>query len=94
MAAIKKTFVIKKIRRGTATFIEGTLEYLINYFSYTLECGHSWNYKINKNPKTIKGLVKALDQSVQETQGGCYNQDSYYESSIEEKAQYEASLNN
>lgn len=42
----------------------GTIGYLVNnVFSYTLECGHSWDSKINDSPKTGKSLVKALNES-------------------------------
>ena len=36
--------------------VTGNLEYLLQYFSYTLECGASWNSKINRfriNSKSI-----------------------------------------
>jgi hypothetical protein len=43
----------------------GTLEELIEAYSYTLECGRSWQYekgnkKIDCHPKTIKSLVKNI----------------------------------
>jgi len=46
----------------------GTLPELINYFSYTLERGYSWqnergNKKIDRNPKTIASLVKNLNNA-------------------------------
>lgn len=46
----------------------GTLEELVEYFKYDLECGESWsyekgNYKINTNPKTIKSLVNNLNKA-------------------------------
>lgn len=72
-----KVYTIVKTRRGRDRETTGTLEELVQYFSYTLECGNSWNRKINRNPKTINALLKALDQSVSATQGGCYDQDSY-----------------
>jgi hypothetical protein len=72
------TFTIIKTRRGNETETTDTLENLIKYFGYTLECGNSWNPKINRNPKTAKGLVSALNKSVAETMGSCYDPD-YYE---------------
>ena len=72
-----KKYAIEKYRKGRATVIEGTLDELTQYFSYTLLCGNSWNRKINRNPKSGAALVKALNQSVDETQGGCYDRDSY-----------------
>ena len=45
----------------------GTMEYLVDrVFSYTLECGHSWNEKIPLKPKTGKSLIKALNDSAYE----------------------------
>ena len=45
----------------------GTIEELCNaVFGYTLECGHSWNSKIPRYPKTAKSLVKALNASADE----------------------------
>lgn len=74
-----KEYTIAKTHRGRFTEFTGTIDYLCeNVFGYTLECGNSWNPKINRHPKTAKALVKALNQSVAETQGCCYDQD-YYE---------------
>lgn len=47
---------------------QGTLEELKEAFSYTLECGESYehergNYKINTNPKTISSLVSMLNKA-------------------------------
>lgn len=72
-----KTYTIAKTRRGRTTEKTGTLEELKEFYSYTLECGHSWNPKINKNPKTIKSLMTAIEKSVQELQGGNFDQDFY-----------------
>jgi hypothetical protein len=73
-----KEYTIIKTHRGREREITNTLPELIDYFSYTLLCGNSWNSKIPTNPKTIKSLVSALNRSVKETQGGCYDRD-YYE---------------
>jgi hypothetical protein len=45
-----------------------TLEEAIKYYSYNLEVGASWahekgNKKINRSPKTIKGLITNLNNS-------------------------------
>ena len=74
-----KTYTITKTRtqRNTITEFTGTIEELVKTFSYTLECGNSWNPKINRNPKTAKGLESALNKSVQETQGSSYYPDHY-----------------
>ena len=56
----------------------GTVEELVNnVFSYTLECGHSWNNKINLHPKHGRALVNALNKSVAETQRACFYPDHY-----------------
>jgi hypothetical protein len=75
--ANKKIYTIIKTHRGRTHEHTGTLEELTNAFSYTLQCGHSWNSKIPTQPKTIKSLMSALSKSVHETQGSCYDQDSY-----------------
>lgn len=77
-AKAPKTYTIIKTRRGRQSESTGTIEELTKDYSYTLECGNGWNSKINRNPKTAAGLVKALNQSVGETQGSCYDPD-YYE---------------
>ena len=73
-----KTFTVIKTRRGTKSSTTDTVENLVKHFGYTLECGNGWNPKINRNPKTAKGLISALNKSVAETQGSCYDPD-YYE---------------
>jgi hypothetical protein len=72
-----KTFTIIKTRRGSESPFTGTIAELVSAFSYTLECGNSWNPRINRNPKTAKALVSALNKSVAETQGSCYDPDHY-----------------
>jgi hypothetical protein len=70
-----KQYTVIKHRRGRESEVTGTIEEITKYFSYTLECGNSWNRKINRFPKTIKSLVKNINDSYHETQGSCYNQD-------------------
>jgi hypothetical protein len=70
-----KTFKVKITKSGMRdtreTVYEGTIDYLVNnVFGYTLECGKSWNRKINDNPKTIGALVKSLNASYDEIEGG------------------------
>lgn len=84
----KKIYYVKSVRtsRGHTTIWEGTLDYLINnVFGYTLECGNSWNNKIPREPKTIKGLVSALNRSADETR----RYYDYYE--ISSKEEFDAS---
>lgn len=72
-----KTYTIIKTRRGKKTSTTDTLENLVEYFRYTLESGNSYNPKINRNPKTAKGLVSALNKSVDELQGSCFDPNFY-----------------
>lgn len=72
------THTIIKHRRNVKTEATGTLNELVERFGYTLKSGHSYNNKINTQPKTIKGLVSALNKSVDVLQIGSYNPD-YYE---------------
>ena len=65
-----KTYKIECTRtlNGTTRVVEGTIEYLVKYFKYTLECGHSYEYekgnkKINMEPKTGKSLVTNLNKA-------------------------------
>lgn len=70
MAKKKEYTIIKSRMRYDGTWCEseftGTLEKLTEDFSYTLLCGNSWNPKINRHPKTINGLVNAINKSYQE----------------------------
>ena len=56
-------------------YFEGTLSELTEKFSYTLLCGNQQNGKIPTKPKTIKSLVKALNDSCRATGR---NNDFYY----------------
>lgn len=80
-----KVVYIASVHKDRTTVYAGTVEELVkSVFGYTLECGWSWNHKINRNPKSVSALVTALDKSVEETQGGCYNRDYYYATTKEE----------
>jgi len=72
------TYTIIKHRRNGKTEATGTLAELTKNFGYTLQAGHDYNNKINLEPTTIKGLVSALNKSVEVLQIGSYNPD-YYE---------------
>lgn len=67
-----------RIRNGTRHETEaGTVADLVKYYSYTLECGESWqhekgNKKINRNPKTIKSLVTNLNNAVNNSAANGY----------------------
>lgn len=72
-----KTYTVITHRRGRETEVTRTLPELVEYFRYTLESGHSYNPKINKNPKTFKGLITALNKAVDELQGGNFYPTTY-----------------
>ena len=72
-----KTYTIVKTRRGVQTSTTGTVVELAKYFGYTLECGHSYDARIKRIPKTAKSLVSALNASVAETQRGSFDPNSY-----------------
>ena len=77
-----KVYYVKSTHRGREKIWEGTLEYLKeSVFGYSLYCGHSWNNKINPNPKTIKSLINALNESADE----CRRYDDFYEISSKEE---------
>ena len=70
--AQKKVYTVICEHRNRQTEYTGTIEELIQTFKYTLECGESWQHekgcrKVNTNPKTIKGLLTALSNSVYNT---------------------------
>ena len=63
------SILITNYRTMRAREKKGTLGELINYFSYTLQTGQSYEYekgnkKINTNPKSIKSLVNNLNNAV------------------------------
>ena len=77
-----KIFYVASEHRGRTTVWAGTIGQLVNVFGYTLECGNSRNPKVNRHPKTIKALITALGKAVDATQGGCYERDYYYETTL------------
>lgn len=61
---------------------EGTLEELIKAYSYTLETGKSYerekgNSKINISPKNIEGLIKNLNNAVNNSAADGYAGKTY-----------------
>lgn len=60
-------------RPDSITIWKGKLENLKKAFGYTLECGVSWNSKINKKPKTINAFINALNKSYYETKLAGYS---------------------
>lgn len=71
-------------RSGCRSIWVGTMAQMTKAFSYTLECGNSWNRKIKTADqiKNIKSLVSNLNKSVDEPQDGCYDRD-YYEEAMD-----------
>ena len=74
-----KTYTIIRTKHRTDSTSEstGTLEELIKSFSYTLECGASWqheagNSKIDRFPKTIKTFVKNINNAVNNSAANGY----------------------
>lgn len=74
-----KTYKIKEINwnRNREHHYEGTLEKLIEIYSYTLICGKSWerergNKKINLHPTTIKSLIRNLENAVNNSAANGY----------------------
>ena len=76
LKAPKVYTVIKRSSKGRVDEVKGTLEELISYFGYTLEVGHSWNSKIQTNPKTIKSFINNLSKSYDEKESACYHRTS------------------
>lgn len=84
MPKVEKQYKITKTQHRTGSTYEstGTLAELVQYYAYTLECGASWQHergraKINRNPKTIKGLVTALNNAVNNSAANGYSGVSY-----------------
>ena len=82
-----KQFTIKETRYRYSGVrekeVSGTLEELIEYFRYTLECGRSWerergNKKISLHPRTIKSLVTNLNNATNNAAANGYS-GTYYE---------------
>ena len=74
----EKTYSITKTRRGIETVTTDTLPGLIKHFGYTLESGHSYDRKVNLEPKTARSLVSNLNRAVSSLQRGSYDP-NYYE---------------
>jgi hypothetical protein len=69
----EKTYKIRKNYHDRDSIVEGTLEEITKYFSYTLLVGNSYNPKIITKPKTIKSLMSNLNKSLDIKEGSCYN---------------------
>ena len=63
-----KQYTIRYTRRNRTTEVTDTLENLIQYFSYTLECGRCYqnergNKRIDTAPKSARSLVANLNNA-------------------------------
>lgn len=80
MAKAAKIFTVEsyRSRNGSTTRFTGTIEELVTKtFSYTLECGASYqhekgNKKINRNPKSITALITNLNNAVNNSAANGY----------------------
>jgi hypothetical protein len=75
--------VISSKNNRTSEYI-GTISDLLEIFSYTIECGKSYehekgNYKINTNPKGIKSLISTINKSRSNAAANGYSNTKYYE---------------
>lgn len=60
----KSIIFIKKHHKYFTCIYYGTLAGLVSeVFGYTLECGHSWKPSISREPKSLKSLVRAVNNS-------------------------------
>lgn len=81
----KKKLYVAAHHNGRTTIWGATQEEMNHgIFGYTLECGNSWNNKIPREPKGIKRLVKALNDSAEE----CRNYKDWYEEASQEQIAY------
>jgi hypothetical protein len=77
MKTIKRFKVTCSRDRGSDISLEDSLEELIQGYSYTLECGQSYqnekgNKKINTQPKSIKTLITNLNNAVNNSAANGY----------------------
>lgn len=71
-------------RPDTVTVYGGTIDDFVNeIFSYTLECGHSWEPKVNRYPKSFNSLIKNLNKA---NEASCsHYQNTYYNLASDEQ---------
>jgi hypothetical protein len=81
--AAEKVYTIVRSQNGRERETSGTLEELIQHFSYTLQNGYSWqgarkgNHKIDRHPKTISALIKNLNWAADNAAANGYSGTSY-----------------
>jgi hypothetical protein len=86
---VKKIYVAAVHRDRTTIWGAPLSEMNHGIFGYTLECGHSWNNKIPREPKGQKSLISALNKSADECRR--YS-DYYYQPTKEQIAYFEANV--
>ena len=85
MATKVKMIFVAAVHRGRTTIWGAPLSEMNHgIFGYTLECGHSWNNKIPREPKGLKSLVNALNKSADE----CRRYSDYYYEATESQIAY------
>lgn len=72
-----KVYTVVKYRKGREKEVTGPLDSLIDYFSYTLECGRSYSDKIPLKPKSVKALVNGLNKATEYLQRGSFDPNFY-----------------
>ena len=75
---MKKKHYVLRYRRGHYVIWHGTLDKLVEAFSYTLQCGNSYNNRISRQPKTIKSFLSNVNKSFDAMELRCYDK-SYVE---------------
>ena len=74
-----KKYTILKVKTSMksedkVTLIENkTVKELVDYFSYTLEIGHSYNKSIKQNPVTIKSFLSNVNKAFEEKEKFIYS---------------------
>ena len=63
-------------REDTSTEVTGTLEYLVDYFGYTLECAPAPRNSDVKPIKTIKSFISRLNKAYEYKEAACYTRSS------------------
>ncbi len=79
---MKKLFKVLTHRNGRTRETVETLDELVEGFSYTLECGASYqhekgNRKINREPKTIKSFITNVNNAVNNSAANGWSSTSY-----------------
>lgn len=80
-----KNIYVASIHRGRTTIWSAPISEMVDgIFGYTLECGHSWNSRIPRYPKSKASLINALNKSADE----CRRYNDYYREATEAEVKY------